>query len=192
MIRRVTTRRWGSDARRPRRRLLVLVAALCTASLVADAQPVQVPAYGARHTAVPVRIDGVLDDAAWVFSPRVGELRLIHAPERRPAYPTEAAVTWDDTFLYVAFACTDPAPWARHGTRDDRLWEEEVVEVFLDPDGDGRNYAEIEVSPTNVVVDLLIEAPRAGGPNARAWNVEGLQTAVKTQATGWVAEMAIP
>lgn len=196
MIRRVTTRRWGSDARRPRRGLLSLVAALCIASVVADAQPVpvpvQVPVYGARHAAVPVRIDGVLDDAAWVFSPRVGELRLIHAPERRPAYPTEAAVTWDDTFLYVAFACTDPAPWARHAQRDDRLWEEEVVEVFLDPDGDGRNYAEIEVSPTNVVVDLLIEVPRAGGPNARAWNVEGLQTAVKTQATGWVAEMAIP
>lgn len=168
------------------------MAALCTASLVADAQPVQVPVYRARHTALPVRIDGVLDDAAWVFSPRVGELRLIHAPERRPAHPTEAAVTWGDAYLYVAFACTDPAPWARHAARDDRLWEEEVVEVFLDPDGDGRNYAEIEVSPSNVVVDLLIEAPRAGGLNARAWNAEGLQTAVRMQPVGWVVEMAIP
>lgn len=175
-----------------RPRLLALTAAVLTASLVVEAQPTRLPVYGARHTATPVRVDGVLDDAAWVFSPRVGEMRLIHAPERRPAFPTEAAVTWDDTFLYVAFACTDPAPWARHANRDDRLWEEEVVEVFLDPDGDGRNYAELEVSPTNVVVDLLIAAPQAGGPNARQWNTEGLQTAVKTHATGWVAEMAIP
>ena len=168
------------------------VVALSLVPLAAIAQPVRLPVYGARHTAAPVRVDGVLDDAAWAFSPRVGELRLIHAPTQRPAYPTEAAMTWDDEFLYVAFACTDPAPWARHANRDDRLWEEEVVEVFLDPDGDGRNYAELEVSPTNVVVDLLIAAPQAGGPNARAWNIEGLQTAVKASARGWVAEMAIP
>lgn len=170
----------------------MVVAALCTASLVVEAQAVALPVYRARHTAAPVRIDGVLDDAAWTFSPRVGELRLIHEVERRPAYPTEAAVTWDDAYLYVAFACTDPVPWARHATRDDRLWEEEVVEVFLDPDGDGRNYAELEVSPTNVVVDLLIEAPRAGGPGARAWDAKGLQTAVRTHPAGWVVEMAIP
>lgn len=178
------------DLRRPR--LVALTATMLASSLVLEAQPVRLPVYGARHTATPVQIDGVLDDAAWVFSPRVGEMRLIHAPDRRPVYPTEAAVTWDDTFLYVAFACTDPAPWARHTNRDDRLWEEEVVEVFLDPDGDGRHYAEFEVSPTNVVVDLMIPAPKEGGPDTRAWNAEGLQTAVKTHATGWVAEIAIP
>jgi len=169
-----------------------MLLAACAAQAQAQAQPADVPTYGARHTAVPVRVDGVLDDAAWVFSPRVGAMRLIHTPERRPRQATEAAVTWDETFLYVAFACTDPEPWARHATRDDRLWEEEVVEVFLDPDGDGRNYAEFEVSPTNVVVDLLIAAPRAGGPNARAWNAEGLKTAVATHPAGWVVEMAIP
>ena len=173
-------------------RVMSLAVVMCGASLVVTAQPAELPVYGARHTTTPVRVDGVLDDTAWVFSPRVGEFRLIHAPDRQPAYPTEATVAWDDEFLYVAFACTDDAPWARHANRDDRLWEEEVVEVFLDPDGDGRDYAELEVSPTNVVVDLLIPAPKGGGPNTRAWNIDGLQTAVKTQASGWVAEMAIP
>ena len=152
----------------------------------------QLPAYGARQATDAIRIDGTLDEATWALSPRVGEMRLIHAPDRRPAFPTEAAVTWDATHLYVAFACSDPEPWARYGARDDRLWEEEVVEVFLDPDGDGRNYAEVEVSPTNVVVDLLIAAPQAGGPGARRWDIAGLQTAVRRHASGWVAEMAIP
>ena len=173
-------------------RLITLsVLATCTIGVTAMAQPV-LPVYAVRQAADTVRIDGMLDEATWALSPRVGEMRLIHAPERRPFFPTEAAVTWDTTHLYVAFACSDTEPWARYGTRDDRLWEEEVVEVFLDPDGDGRDYAEIEVSPTNVVVDLLIAAPKAAGPGARRWDVAGLRTAVRRHTAGWVVEMAIP
>jgi len=170
----------------------LLILAVCSIGATATAQPVTLPVYGARPATDAIRIDGTLDEATWALSPRVGEMRLIHAPDRRPVYPTEAAVTWDATHLYVAFACSDPEPWARHETRDDRLWEEEVVEVFLDPDGDGRNYAEIEVSPTNVVVDLLIAAPKSAGPGARRWDVAGLQTAVRRHPAGWVVEMAIP
>jgi hypothetical protein len=164
----------------------------CTTGTTATAQPATLPVYGARQATDAIRIDGTLDEATWALSPRVGEMRLIHSPDRHPSFPTEAAVTWDATHLYFAYACSDPEPWARRTTRDDRLWEEEVVEIFLDPDGDGRNYAEIEVSPTNVVVDLLIAAPQAGGPNARGWDVAGLQTAVRRHAAGWVAEIAVP
>jgi hypothetical protein len=77
--------------------------------------------------------------------------------------------------------------------RDDRIWNEEVVEVFLDPDADGRNYAELEISPNNVVVDLLIAAPRTGAvEEALAWDIAGLKTAVGRHAAGWVVEIAIP
>jgi hypothetical protein len=170
----------------------VMTSILVALGTLAEAQPLPLPTYTARHAVDTVRIDGRLDEATWALSPRVGELRLIHDPARPPAFATEAAVTWDATHLYVAFACSDAEPWARHANRDDRLWEEEVVEVFLDPDGDGRQYAEIEVSPTNVVVDLLIAAPRAGGPNARRWNAAGMQTAVARHPAGWVVEIAIP
>jgi hypothetical protein len=92
----------------------------------------------------------------------------------------------------VAFSCSDREPWGRMKNRDDRLWEEEVVEVFLDPDGDGQNYAELEVSPNNVVVDLLIPNPKSlTGGNVRP-DIAGLQTAVGRHAAGWIAEMAIP
>ncbi|WP_239492538.1 carbohydrate-binding family 9-like protein [Luteitalea sp. TBR-22] len=151
-----------------------------------------VPTYQARRVEEPVRIDGRLDEPAWALAPRVGAFRLITDPARPPAYPTDAAVLWDDTHLYVAFASSGREAWGRYTERDARLWEEEVVEVFLDPDGDGRQYAEIEVSPHNVVVDLLIAEPRAGGPEARRWDVAGLQTAIARHADGWVAEMAIP
>ena len=166
--------------------LLVLAAAAL------QAQPVKLPVYGARRAADAIRIDGKLDEASWALSPRVGEMRLIHHPERRPKFPTEAAVVWDDANLYVAFACTDREPWGRLKNRDDRLWEEEVVEVFLDPAGAGQKYAELEISPDNVVVDLLIQRPRSAGGNAIRWDIAGLQTAVQRHPAGWVAEIAIP
>jgi hypothetical protein len=165
---------------------------LLVGAAVLQAQPVKLPVYGARRAVDAIRIDGKLDEASWAFAPRVQEMRLITEPERRPKYPTEAAVLWDDANLYVAFACTDREPWSRMKSRDDRLWEEEVVEVFLDPDGDGQNYPELEVSPNNVVVDLLIPRPRSGGGTAIRWNIEGLQTSVARHAAGWVAEIAIP
>lgn len=171
---------------------LGILSALAGLPAFAQDAPVRLPVYGVRRAVDPIRVDGRLDEATWALSPRVGEMRLIHDPSRRPAFPTEATAAWDDTHLYVAFACSDAEPWARYTNRDERLWEEEVVEVFLDPDGDGRQYAEIEVSPTNVVVDLLIAAPRASGPNARRWDAAGLQTAVARHSAGWVAEIAIP
>lgn len=162
----------------------------CAGALAA--QPVRLPVYGARRAVDRIRIDGKLDEFSWAVSPRVHELRLIHDVTRRPKFPTEAAVIWDDQNLYVAFACHDREPWGRMKNRDDHLWEEEAVEVFLDPDGDGQNYAELEVSPDNVVVDLLIPRPRSGSDMAIRWDIAGLQTAAGRHSAGWTAEIAIP
>ena len=151
-----------------------------------------VPVYRAGRTLDKIRIDGKLDEFSWAAAPRVGAFRLISGADPRPKFPTEAAVVWDAENLYVAFACRDSEPWSRMKKRDDHLWEEEVVEVFLDPDGDGQNYAELEVNPENVVVDLLIPRPRAGTDTAIQWDIAGLQTAVERHSGGWTAEIAIP
>jgi hypothetical protein len=154
--------------------------------------PARLPVYGAPRAVDGIRIDGRLDEVSWALAPRAREFRHIYDPARPPNHPTAAAIVWDDSNLYVAFDCTDQEPWGRFTQRDDRLWEEEVVEVFLDPDGDGLNYAELEVSPHNVVVDLLLPRPRSDLVQALRWNIEGLETAVGRHASGWIAEIAIP
>ena len=152
----------------------------------------EVPVYSARRAIDAIHIDGTLDEASWTRASRARGFRHIYDPARPSKYPTEAAIVWDDDNLYVAFDCTDIEPWGTKENRDDRLWEEEVVEVFLDPDGDGLNYAELEVSPNNVVVDLLLPRPKADVEQALRWNIGGLKTAVGRHATGWIAEIAIP
>ncbi len=156
------------------------------------AQQPSVPVYRAVQTVDRIQIDGKLDEFSWASAPRVGPFRLIRDVQARPKFPTEAAMTWDAQNLYVAFACRDPEPWSRMKNRDDHLWEEEVVEVFLDPDGDGQNYAELEVNPENVVVDLLIPRPRAPLEQSLPWTIAGLRTAVARHAAGWTAEILIP
>lgn len=161
---------------------------VCAASLAAQ----QLPTYRAGRALDPIQIDGKLDELTWAVAPRVGRFRSIHTPDTPARHATEAVVAWDDRNLYVAFACRDPDPWGRMKKRDDHVWEEEVVEVFLDPDGDSQNYPELEVTPDNVVVDLLIPKPRAGLKTAIDWNIAGLQTATGKYRGGWTAEIAIP
>jgi hypothetical protein len=150
------------------------------------------PTYAVRRAVDAIRVDGRLDETSWRQAPRITEFRDIYDPRRVLRFPTEAAIVWDDHNIYVAFDCTDSEPWGTMKDRDDHLWEEEVVEVFLDPDGDGLNYAELEVSPNNVVVDLLLPRPRADVAAALRWNIAGLQTAVAHHDGGWRGEFAIP
>lgn len=152
----------------------------------------QVPFYRVARTLDTIRVDGRLSEFTWAALPRVGRFTNIRRPDDNAPAATEAAMAWDDQNLYIAFACHDAEPWGTMFERDSRLWEQEVVEVFLDPDGDGKNYPELEVTPHNVVVDLLIPAPRTGADTAAKWNIKGLRTAVGKHAGGWTVEIAIP
>jgi hypothetical protein len=109
-----------------------------------------------------------------------------------PEQGTEVACAWDERELRVRFACVDREPWATIAQRDGPLWEEEVVEVFLDPVGDGESYFEIEVNPLGTVLDLVLRRNRSGYKKDFGWDCEGLRAEVERTATGWNAELAIP
>jgi hypothetical protein len=94
----------------------------------------------------------------------------------------------------VRFDVVDPDPWFTLSGHDERLWQEEVVEIFLSPVPGA--YAEVEINPANVVCDLWIEANPHRGHSS--WNYAGLQTRVhqrrddKGRVTGWTASAFLP
>jgi hypothetical protein len=92
----------------------------------------------------------------------------------------------------VLFTCIDAEPWATITQRDGNLWEEEVVEVFIDPVGDLETYFELEVNPLNTVLDLVLRRNRSGYRKDFAWDCEGLRTAAVRTREGWNAEFLIP
>src|ERR1043166_1939844 len=105
------------------------------------------PTTTIRRTAERIVIDGRLDEPVWG---RAEALRLTRVEDGRPTrYATTARLLWDERFLYVGFECEDPDIWGTFTERDAHIYDEEVVEVFLDDDSDGVSYLEIEVSPRN-------------------------------------------
>ena len=157
--------------------------------------------YGVERAQAPVIIDGNLDEFSWVKSNQINSLDRILNDYGQVDFPTRAKMLWDDEYFYFAFVCQDADMWSIYAGEDDHLWEEEVVEIFIDPDGDGKDYLELEVSPSNVIVDLLIYAVSPEWHSSIDWDIAGLKRAVQVHGTindslqldrGWTAEIAIP
>ena len=98
-----------------------------------------------------------------------------------PRLATSVAAWFDDEHLTVLFSAADDLIVASYLGHDDPLYEQDVVEVFLAPDGLARYY-EIEVSPRATVFDARIDSPdgvRATMRTDLSWTCEGLFAAVR-------------
>ncbi len=109
-----------------------------------------------------------------------------------PEQGTEVRAAWSADELRVLFVASDMEPWATLTARDAPLYQEEVVEVFIDPVGDALSYFEWEVNPLNAVLDLVLRRNRSGFVKDLSWRCEGLRTAARLVPGGWAAELAIP
>ena len=67
--------------------------------------------------------------------------------------------------------------------RDSDTWTQEVIELFIDADGDRKDYIELQVTPANVVFDARFPRYRSNLKAARAWNMKGLQTGAYVDGT---------
>jgi hypothetical protein len=154
------------------------------------------PEYTVRRVAQAPTVDGVLEDAAWKAATPVVLRNSFDG--REALLRTEARLAYDDAHLYLAFDVVDPDVWGTLRRRDDPIYEQEVVEVFLDANADGRTYNELQVSPHNVVFDAYFPARRQGMDLSFD---SGMTTAVKVQGSvddpsdqdrGWTVEMKVP
>ena len=162
-----------------------------------------VRSYGALWTEGPPVIDGVLDDPAWAAAGWTEPFGDISGPEEPvPRYRTEAKILWDEGFLYVGARLEEPHLWATLRERDAIIYRDHDFEVFLDPDGDGLNYFELEINALGTEFDLFLDKPYQDGGRAEIdWGMPGLRSAVHLEGTlndpsdedrGWSVEIAIP
>ena len=105
---------------------------------------------------------------------------------------THFRALWNMTGVFLRFDVEDPQPWHTMTKRDQHLWEEEVVEIFIDVQGDGRNYAEIEVNPANVVCDLRMISGEPKKKGELEWDFPGLRTRTIRKPEGWTALLFLP
>lgn len=141
----------------------------------------------------------MLDDAAWRSGNTTG--LFVETRVGGPAsVEARAKVSWDQRSLYVAFDVVDDLLLASDIDDDAHLWEQDCVELMIDPEGDGESYFEIEVSPREVVFDTRFDSRRVPAPFGHMdWDSEA-QVAVRRRGEldddkedgGYTVEMAIP
>ena len=168
-----------------------------------EAMKLEPSTYTVLRTSQPIAADGALNEPVWGRIEPVGPFLQYNG--KPVTYETEAKLCWDDKYLYVAFFCIDPDIWGTYTKRDEPIYDQEVVEIFLNPACDLADYFEFQVSPRNVIWDGKIHNPDGRpGPNYRyddKWNCQGLLTGVRVVGTVddrtdvdecWTVEMAIP
>jgi hypothetical protein len=112
-------------------------------------------------------------------------------------YETRFRALWSPAGLALRFDADDSSPWHTMTRKDEHLWDEEVVEIFVDLDRSGRDYYELEINPANVVCDLRMISPWPDKKGDVAWDLAGLETRVHARkgagrATGWTATAFLP
>jgi hypothetical protein len=162
------------------------------------------PKHYVCHRAVhAVVVDGKLDEPAWRYAPWTDFFVDIEGEARpKPRLATRAKMLWDDEYFYIAAELEEPHVWGTLREHDQIVFHDNDFEVFIDPDGDTREYYEIEINALGTIFDLFLERTYLdGGPAHHEWDLKGLKAAVSVDGTlndpadldrGWSLELALP
>ncbi|MEG2319688.1 MAG: carbohydrate-binding family 9-like protein, partial [Mucinivorans sp.] len=166
-----------------------------------DFEPLHYVCFKAPQKVV---LDGDIDGAEWAKVPWTEPFRDIQGSRRavEPAYPTRAKMMWDNEYLYFAAEMVEPHIWATMTRRDDVIYYDNDIEIFIDPDADGHHYYEFEFNAFGTEWDLLLTQPYTrSGTFFTGWDLKGMRTAVKHYGTindpsdtdqRWTIEVALP
>jgi len=175
-------------------------------------QPVRIPqiefsprSYICYKTEKPLMTDGKLIEASWQSARWTEDFTDIEGNNKPvPRFRTRVKMLWDDDFLYIAAELEEPDIRGSLTMRDTVIFYDNDFEIFIDPDGDTREYYEIEMNALNTIWDLFLTGPYRDGDDGKAitsWDIRGLRTGVDIQGTlnkpgdtdkCWTLEVALP
>jgi hypothetical protein len=166
-----------------------------------DATPPVVRSAECRRASGPIKIDGVLDEAAWEKAQVLKDFAVYW--EHRPAKTaTKARLLWDDNYLYFAAEMEDSDLYADVTQRNGMTWTNDVFELFFKPSEKRLAYYEFQVNAANTQLELFLPSRGSGGYQRFGPLTKfGTESAVKLAGTlndpadkdkGWTVEGRIP
>jgi hypothetical protein len=160
----------------------------------ADEQPrADTPAARPARITSSIRVDGVLDETAWMQATPIGPLVQREPNEGAPASEsTEVRILYSASALYFGIVCRDRTPAAivsTQLTRDADLESDDNVLVIVDPFFDHRNGFFFQVNPAGARADGQV----ANNAEHMTLEWDGIwEASARRTPDGWVAEIAIP
>ncbi len=159
--------------------------------------------YTCYRTTENIVADGLLNEPDWARAEWSDDfIDITGNPELKPSLRTRMKMLWDDKYLYIAAELIEPQIWATIHKRDAVVFHDNDFEIFLDPDGNGLNYYEIEVNAFGTIWDLMLtKAYKDHGKPITSWDLKGLKTGIHINGslndptrpdTSWIIEMALP
>ncbi len=146
--------------------------------------------HAARITA-PVTLDGKLDEVDWGLCERAtGFIRSNGAVAEAQ---TSVRLLYDNENLYAGLEMDEPLPgklMAKTRERDDnKIWDGNTVELFIDPAGDGKRYVHMAINFAGALRDSECKpgAPTIGAVN---FNTDA-QVAALAGTNQWTVEMKV-
>lgn len=137
-------------------------------------------------------VDGDLSD--WK-TPFIGPL-VIHNSGQKATQNTMISLSWNDDNLYIAYNSVDSKIIGSSQKKDSPVFStDDLVEIFIDADGDGQNYVEIGINAFSTNYDMLLKciSPNCGGwKTSMTFDTEGLETVSKISPDGYSTEIKIP
>lgn len=157
------------------------------------AQPVKRKIAAVRID-VPIKIDGVLDEAVWAKAPVATDFvegRPVSGRKERPDLKTEVRVLYDDNAIYIGAVMheTSPDSIMREFAQRDSVGNADFLAVGIDTYNSGINGYLFLVTAAGSQYDAL-ESNNNNSDDA-TWN-SVWESAAKINAHDWTAEMRIP
>jgi hypothetical protein len=137
------------------------------------------------------RIDGRLDDQAWVKADRIDDFVQVEPTNMaRSTQRTVVQIAYDARYLYIAVRCdTTDASTIRAGLgRRDNLPDSDRINIGFDPRHDHQTGYIFEVNASGVQADLTVfDDTNMSSDYDGVWDA-----ATQIDSSGWSAELRIP
>jgi len=153
---------------------------------------------------VPRTWSAATDPFAWAWDHAAMLPPLLLADGSGPAtWQTTTRICYDEEHFFAYFDCVDPDIWGTYTERDQPIYDEEVVEIFIGPIETTSSattpvdYYEFEVSPNGVLLDVKVHNPSGDRADINldfSWDCPNLQWGARRDDAiqRWQAYYAIP
>lgn len=144
------------------------------------------------------KVDGEFKESYWANASKDDKF-WISSGEGLSSVKTSVMAVMDHNYLYIGFDAEDSDIYAEQKNNDDPLYDtDDVVEIFIDPRGEGKIYYEIQVSAAGIKFDSKFNGRRKNRDDSwdskikYAVKVDGKLNDSNEKDKGWRAEIAIP